>query len=191
MDDTDSLERSGFVTWESVAEKKEMCGTDQYWYRIVVDAECTLTLGGISLLFCDTRDLLSEDPRIADSDYLRGETSQIHALVAARDEIIQSLRNRGMLVVDQSTCRWKDLTSWDLINVEQVRNAAKWCAISIIYRNLSDSLNDTFWQRHQHFQKKCNDCLKTLTLLSVDENDDGELTEAETQKSWRYGSMIR
>ena len=196
VDDTACFSRSGFLRWSRSdvevgdIDKTTVHNSELYWFRISASQETVATFQGLSLLFCDERDLRVDDPRVSDTDYLRTETTQINALVSARDEIVQELRNKGELVVDIANGLWRDLSSWDLLEVEQVRYAAVNLALSKIYMGLSDREDDV-WYVKATLRRQAYESLIKNMLIAVDNNDNGVKDGSETNKVWGTAEMYR
>jgi len=175
FDDTKGLSRSGFITWDrnQVNEAKTTINSlERYWYELTVDvATSAVVIKGLNIVFSDDLDIKREIFEI--DNYLpSGEASHILAHVAARDEIIQSLRRDGRHKQSLSSGNLKDITAFDLLDISQVKLASTHLTLSKIFLAASDEPDDTYMQKHHKYKKLYSDAMDTF-YLDVDEDDDG------------------
>ena len=173
-DETNGFTRSGFMTWD----KSDMNSTtvnslDRYWIRLRPDADhSATTFRGLNLVFSDDSTMKNEFFEIDNSSLLpSGESSHITTHVAARNTIIQQLRNQGY-IKDNATTGEANMNQWDLHDVYEVRQAAMYLALSKIFFNLSDSVDDNWWQKYREYNDKYEESMR-LARLSFDLDDDG------------------
>lgn len=187
-DETNGLTRSGFLTWD----KTDMSNTtinseDKYWVRLKPDADHTATtFRGINLVFADDQMMKSEFFEIDNSSLLpTGESSHVTTHVAARNMIVQSLRNLGY-IKENATTGEQNIDQWDLHDIYEIRQGAMYLALSKIFFNLSDSVDDNWWQKYREYNDKYEEAMR-LARLSMDLDDDGvEDTEEKRQPMQSY-----
>jgi hypothetical protein len=116
-----------------------------------------------------------------------GEVSHISAHVASRDMIIQQLRNMGYVKEDDNS-NISNLTPWDLHDINEIKQAAKYLALSKIFFNLSDSVEDNWWKKYREYHDKFEEAFR-LARISLDLNNDGIKDTEEMGrkvKSWSW-----
>ncbi|MCB0370141.1 MAG: hypothetical protein KDD45_12135, partial [Bdellovibrionales bacterium] len=136
-DDTVGLTRSGFINWDRNLTNDSLTSVDsksKYWIRIKTSANhsATTNLQAINFVFCDDNDLKYEVPEITDINHLAGKTSHILTHVAVRNEIIQTLNNKDLKHVNQTTGLKEDLTCWDILDANQLKQACVYLALAKI-----------------------------------------------------------
>lgn len=189
IDDTDGLSRSGFVQWPrdlTDEAKTTVNNVEQYWYKLTWDATLTTAteVKGINIVFSDDQDLKSRVPNITATKYLpTGENSHILAHVAARDEILQRLSNDGKFKANFSSGVLSELNQFDILNVNQLRNASKMYALYTIYDDLSDDPDDRAGERASQFLSSFNQIYNNIRFLDVDVDDDGKSDQYEEMAS--------
>lgn len=185
-DETKGLTRSGFISWDkSVMNETDVNSVSMYWIRVKpsVDHSAT-TVRGINLVFSDDNSLKQEFFEIDNSNILpNGETSHISKHVASKNHIIQRLRNLKYIKTNSSTGA-ENLDQWDLHDIYEIKEASKFLTLSKVFFNLSDSIDDNWWQKHVMFQEKFEQMFD-LAKLSIDLDDDGveDADEKLTQRS--------
>jgi len=99
--------------------------------------------------------------------------------VASRDDLIQKLRNSGDRKIKtedingKAITKIRDITVFDLHDIDQLRSASKYLTLSKIFRfELSDSEDDKFEKLGRKFQGQ-SDAAFNLFFLSLDFDDDG------------------
>lgn len=175
-DETKGFTRSGFVTWSRPMAhySTEINGKSRYWYRLRPSVTHSETLvRGLNLVFCDDNSLKQEFYEITNSSLLpSGQSSHIMSHVSARNHIIQELRNAGFIKINATTGQ-ENLNQWDLLDIFEVREAAKFLALSKIFFNLSDEIDDNWFKKHVEYSDKYSTTIKAVRL-SLDTDDDGE-----------------
>ena len=176
--------RSGFKNWKTPDDwtKTTISGDDLFWVRFSPTVT-TSSIGfrAINILFADDNDLEKENSTIA--RFLPTNAisfAPLHERV--RDDIIQTLRNRGLAKTSdlstQSLILLRNITKWDILDAEEIRNAAIYYALEKIYFQASDGTADKWMQRSVDSRKKGGDALN-LFFLTIDKNDDGRVDPAE------------
>lgn len=183
-DDTLGLFRSGFIKWDraqagQVANSVDT--TSKYWYRLKPSEDRTgIVVSGISLVFSDDYELSLEQPYINDTEFLGDSASHIKTHAAVKREILQKFRNKDYVKANRETGVIEDITVWDLHDIEEVKLAASYLAISKIYFQLSDGPEDTWAVKSKTYNDKFIQYIQ-LARLSLDTNDDGVIDAAENK----------
>lgn len=178
LDETNGLTRSGFISWNRNLTDEAATtinSIEAFWYEITVSADHSSTIiRGINTVFADDNDLKTVVPSINSSKfYVASETSHILAHVAARDDIIQYLRRSGNYKVEQDTGGLKDINIFDILQINQMREAAKWKALSVIFGDRSDEPEDSFDIKSRQYEGRYK-AARDVMYLNLDDNDDGE-----------------
>ena len=184
--------KSSFIyfTFPSDA-KKYLAGDEELYYlelSTLADIDTTTKLGGLNVLFSDDEDIEKIRTNIV-SD-LNDGLSWIKKHEAARDLIVQEIRNRGnvKIVEEQNTTglsglTYADIVPQDFLDVRQVKLASAYLAISMIYLDeLSDENEDKYERRGYRYANKSKNLLDTF-FLKLDSNNSGDDDEAFTQAS--------
>lgn len=190
-DETKDFQRSGFIHWTKPDDWKQTSvnGQTKYWVRINATAQnSNVTFRGINLVFCDDSTLKQEFADIVDPRVLpQGQQSHILSHVAARNEIVRELRNRGYIKATDNG--EENITQWDLLDIFEIQDAAKFKALSNIFFSLSDSLDDHWYRKHEEYLMKYKRALSGLRL-SVDLNDNGQTDRGEKLKPIKITRLI-
>lgn len=182
-DETKGFTRSGFITWErdQSAWASQLINSDTlYWLRIRTAQDFTATFKGVNIVYADDNDLKAEIRNI-DEMLASGDSSFISYHVAARDEIVQTLRNGGNVKrVDDGTLSGNllDVTKWDLLEAGEVRQAAKYLALAKIMFDVSVNIDDKYYQRYRDYEGMYGAAFK-LFRMSLDTDDDGKVDDVE------------
>jgi hypothetical protein len=179
-DETNGLVRSGFITWDKTNMKSATVDSKAaYYIRIKPSADhSATTVRGLNLVFSDDSSMKTEFFEIDDASLLpSGENSHITTHVAARNMIIQQLRNQGY-IKDNTTTGEANMNQWDLHDIYEIRQGAMYLGLSKIFFNLSDSVDDNWWQKYREYNDKYEEAMR-LARLSFDLNDDGLESEDE------------
>lgn len=194
IDDTNAFGRSGFISWDRnpTSESKTTINSEEkYWIQIEPSGVITtMTLAGMGFLFADDNDLKTEVPEITDSNHLAGKTSHILTHVAVRNEIIQDLRNKDYYTTNQTTGLIQSLTPWDFLEANQIRQAAIYLALSKIYFNFSDSVDDKYSSKSNTYADKYKKAID-LARLSLDKDDDGIQDDVEQNPEFSIFRITR
>lgn len=178
IDETKGFIRSGFCQWNRNQETEsltEVNGTSQYWYRIKTDTtfNSDVELYGISLLFSDDQTLLEEFPLVTHDSFYPNQSDKRHTAIhiAVRNEIVQKFRNKDYYISNSLGNR--ELNHWDLLEIDEVRQGAKYLALGKIFFNASDSADDNYAAKSAMYEKLGQEALQ-LVRLSVDSEDTGK-----------------
>ena len=173
-DETLGMIRSGFLLWDSTGMTSvSVNGIEAFYVRFKPSVDHTATeIRAINLVFADDTALKGEFFEIDDPSLLAaGETDHIMHHVAARNTIIQSLRNLQYIKLD-ATSTLVNITQWDLFDLFEIRQAAVMLTLSKIFFNLADNQEDVWWAKYREYQDKYEDAFK-IARLTVDSNNDG------------------
>lgn len=136
---------------------------------------------GLNIVFSDDQDLKQEFIQI--DNLLNDRTSFILLHEAARDEIIQRLRNLGKVKFDNE--KLVNIEKWDINKLDEIRQPSKFLVLSKIFFEVSDNVEDKWMQRHKDYKKKFQESFD-LFWLSLDLDDDGIADEHEFKKFSRH-----
>lgn len=196
-DDTFGLYRSGFVRWRNSEKntisdqaENEVNGIKKFWYRLSFDTNRTVGVSGLNLVFSDDYELSLEQPFISDSEFLGSASSHIKTHAAVRREILQKFNDKDYFKYDDETGRKEDINAWDLLDIDEVRLAATYLALSKIYSQLSDNPEDVWNEKSGKYKEKYDKFIN-LARLSVDFNDDGIKDDAENSVTFKSRILTR
>jgi hypothetical protein len=182
IDDTNGFDRSGFISFEKPSDwqKSSIGGIEAYWIRFSCPDNFTLSLKGLNIVFSDDNDLLQECRDI--NNYLaKGDDSFIAYQVSARNDIVQRLRNGGLIKkVDNANVvtQYKNITKWDILDIGEIRQASKYLVLSKIFFDVSENADDKNMEKYREYNAKYGDAFE-LFMLSIDKNDDGQYEQEE------------
>jgi len=177
-DESKAFQRSGYIFWDkTLMSSVSINSNTKYYIRLRPSASTSATIvRGINLVFSDDVQLKQEFFDIDNTNILPpGEDSHISAHVASRNFILQSLRNQGYIKSAESatgSISDENITQWDLHDLFEIRQAATYLALSKIFFNLSDAVDDHWWQKYQDYQDKYEGAMR-LARLSLDKDDSG------------------
>lgn len=203
-DDTKKQTRSGFISWQeaddnTTIEETMVDGVNSYWYRLVPASDVTVTIDAIGVIFSQDRDIFQTRPALNDSDFrsavVGSDPDYMRVHLDVKQQIIQDIRNDGIIKF-QSTNEperlkyYRNITEWDLFDIDEVRQAAKNLALSKIYYTLSDAVDDKWDQEARRFNSNYEKNID-LAHVSLDRNNDGKLQQFENIKVVKQYRMSR
>jgi hypothetical protein len=161
--DSSDFSQSGFIRWlEPEGEAQTTVnGSTLYWYRLQHSSGSTASITGIGPLLCSSRDIEELDFNV-DED----AATQLKAMVSARNIITKEMQ----------------VSAWDLLNVQDVSEAAAFYSLHLLYTNRSDRPDDHYAVVAQGYLDDYRS-LKAKIATSIDRNDNGKLDEGERQTS--------
>ena len=175
-DDTRAFSRSGFITWTRPddAANTTVAGKELCWVRISSNDDLTVaSFQALNLLFSDDNDICADTPDLIDDCfYPSGQTSHVLNHLAAKNYIMGRLRSLGY--VKTGANGEENITEWDVLDVYELRLASTYYAISQIYFNLSDNVDDQYWIKYQSYTQRFEEAFN-LGVLSIDTNDNGQI----------------
>lgn len=183
-DKTFGLTQSGYVLFpETIQLKTAIIGSEKYWLKLTVSDPAAVSVNGINLVLSDDKDLAFV-PGL--SAYLPDEmTSWIAFHQEATSQVVQYIRNSGKVirqdvavVLPEDNINLKQVDQFDLLDINEFKNASKYYALYLIYDYISKSDDDNYAQKSKRAFEKYTENLNS-TFMSVDLNDDGETDDAE------------
>jgi hypothetical protein len=209
VENTKAFQRSGFIKWvlpysgsSLLWEESTVNSVSKYWMRLAVGSTLTGTtaLQGLNIVFSDDQDLKAEDRAILamlprDENDSR-VTTHILSHVAARESIVDALRLKGhyktldLSAGSQDEGHAEGVDEWDILDIGQVRQASTYKALSKIYYQASDSVDDIHYAKAKDYDGLYKQSLD-LFLLTLDANDDGEASGSEKSSTLQGGIFTR
>lgn len=189
VDDSKGFTRSGFISFEKPSDwaSNTINGKDKYYIKLNAD-DFTADIQGLNIVYSDDNDLRKEVRCI--DDYLQqSDISFIAYHNSARDEIIQTLRNGGHTTKIDNQDFSQNLTKWDLLDMGEVNQAAKYLCLSKIFFDVSENIDDKQYQRYVDFLGFYGSAFK-LYKSSLDANDDG-IADSEEKMQYRGMSVSK
>lgn len=182
LDLSKGMTRSGMITWTKSDDwaSTTVNSENLFWIRMKPSADHSVgtEIQGLNIVFSDDDDM-REEYRNVDSLRNRNDTSFIAFHQAAREWIVQKLRNQGNVKRDnQFSAELLDITKWDLLKSEQVNEASKFMALARVFDNASDNSDGKFWQLARKYERSANEQFQ-LFLLTLDNDNDGIIDDAE------------
>ena len=178
-DDTKGMVRSGYISFDKTnMMQTTVNGKELYFIRYSVDMSTTaMVVSGINVVFSDDGCLKSEAAEVIDDClYVGGFNSHIVTHVAARNHILQDLANCGFL---KGSCENpQGYTQFDLLNIQEVKQAACYLALAKIFIRMADSQDSIWFVKYQEYQGKYEETMKQVRL-TLDSDDDGAADENE------------
>ena len=188
---TAGFTRSGYMVWSKPTDwaETEIDETEMYWVRVRPSVtHSATTFGGVNLVFADDYDLQQEFPDVLTSGFVPADaSSHIKTHVGVRNQIIQDLRARGYLKLTAAG-QWQNITPWDLLDIEEIKQCAVYLALSKIFFIYSDAANDIWMTKSREYASKYTAGIQGVKL-TVDGNDDGVSTANERKSQVRR--MVR
>jgi hypothetical protein len=180
-DETNGLKNSGFIFFEGPNNfsKVTVDGIESYFIRIKTDIDTgAVTCKLIDILFSSDKDLIKIRENIISKLSTNGTWAAKH--IAARDHIIQEIRNKGnvkAIPVDNGFLPeiiYKDITKFDFLEPLQLRMAATYLALYFIFwYELSDEEGDKWQLKAAEMYRLYEYSMQTFYLV-LDLNDDGK-----------------
>ena len=187
VDGTRGFSQSGYLYWEPEKDKYDNFQMgQQYTYTFRTDSAINATFGGINLVFCDKFDLLREYP---DLDGLLGITDEriitpqlIRIMESAMLEIEKKVQNSPFWKEDrQYFFTAKELDRWDLLQINEVNQAAVYWTLAKILYFLSDTPGDVYSLKAADYRAQGETAFESVSL-SLDFNDNGSLDVFEGER---------
>jgi hypothetical protein len=175
------LTTPGFISWKNrqVGQVPNLLfGETLYWYKLTTNDPANIVFRGISTLFSDDYDLIAAYPSIM-NHLPEGQQSFVRFHEEAAKDIIIDLRRTGLVIngkLSAPSVR-KQLDAFDLLDKEEVRDAAKYFALSKIFAWLSDAPNDKWENLAAKYEAEAAGSL--TPLITIDQNDNGIIEDYE------------
>jgi len=191
LDESDGLTKSGFFFFERPSDwsKATVETIENYYIRLKTNTSHSAgtTLKGLAIVLSNDLDLEGVRSNIVDK--LNNGASWILKHEQAAKDILQELRNKGNRIVKNADsnnalvtegARFADLTLFDLLEPEQLRQASLYKTLSMIYLDeLSDEVDDK-WHRQGTRYEENYSRMVDLFYLQIDFDDDGVASDGET-----------
>jgi hypothetical protein len=186
LDDTKGLTRAGFLQWELPDTSLCECfvnGLKKYWVKITVSVNTSaVVFRAISGLFSDDNELIKEFPKIMDPQFLLGQTNHLLIHETCRNDIVQHFRKLGMRRVKKDAY-WSKFSHWDIMDIDEVKTAATYLALSKIFSNVANSAksDDNWTAKSAYYRKKYSEQID-LSYLTWDKYSNGAVNEEQTRQ---------
>lgn len=192
IDESEGLTKSGFFFFDRPSDwgTTTVESIEKYYIRLSTNANFSVgtTIKGLGILLSNDLDLIGVRENIVSK--LNSGSSWVLKHEQAAKDILQELRNKGNRVVKNSSTdtplvtegsRFADLTLFDLLEPEQLRQASLYKCLSMIYLDeLSDDVDDK-WQRQGTRYEDNYSKMVNLFYLQIDLDDDGSSSAAESR----------
>ena len=144
---------------------------------------------GINIVFCDDQDMLTINPRANDFKF-KSQASFMNYRLEATNQIVRTLRNGGWVKMFSSNsqispsvgqsglAKLRSITKWDILDVDEIRDAAKYLALSKLFFEVSENNEDKSYMRYKDYRDKYSEAFK-MFFISLDLDDDGEVDRYE------------
>jgi len=168
FDETYGFSKSGFIQWEDIGVNNFLVnGISLYWVKISTTNISNISFCAINMLLNSIYDLSSKYPQIENEDFLLGKESFHVAIENARNELVSRLIRLGI----ETNFKGR-LTVFDLLDVQEIREASTFLTLSNIFEMVSDNHDDKYYRLAKSFFKKYDDAFKVYSL-SIDKNQTG------------------
>ena len=180
VDGTEGLTQSGFLYWTPEKDVYDNVQSGEiYSIKVGYTDNIDATFGGINLLFCDKFDLLREYPdldNLLDIADERVITPQLVRLMESTMlEIEKKIQNSPFWKEDrQYFFTAKELDRWDLLQINEINQAAIFWTIGKIFYFLSDTPGDIYSVKAGDYRARGEAAFASVNL-SLDFNDNGSL----------------
>lgn len=179
-DKTFGLTKCGFVRWDNTdltEELSEVSNLSLYWYKLTTSDPASVAVKGINLVLSDDKDLIGFIPNI-----MSYKPSALDTMIGfhqeARNIIVQNIRNSGMRIKGCDDLNSKSVDQFDLLDIEEFRQAAKYLAAHLIFDNASKSDDDQYALKAANYLSRSENSMNSR-LVGVDSNNDGKKDPAE------------
>jgi len=204
IDETKGFTRSAFLRFDRIRDSRNWQSTtinlvDKFWFRIrpSSDFSAGTTVQGMNIVFSDDQDLKAEYPEILDF-ISTNETSYILRHQAARDHIIQDLRNAGqykLRITDAVTgdtedfIRLENIDPWDLLESSEVNRWSTYYTLSRIFSNLHSAPDDLWAEKRDEYASLAKTA-RDMFWVTLDIDDDG-IEDSNEKQRFKTAIMIR
>jgi len=194
LDESEGFIKSGFFFFEKPNNwaKTTIGGQENLYVRLLTDTTHSVgtKIQGLAILLSNDLDL--EGVRANVVTKFNDGNSWVLKHEQVRKDIIQLLRNKGNRVVKNSNpnnplvtegAKFADLTEFDLLETDQLRQASLYKVLSGIYLDeLSDNIDDK-WDRQGKRYEGIFFKMFNLFSLQIDNDDNGAASDDETNVS--------
>lgn len=197
IDDTKGFMRSGFVQFTPPTDwaMKDIGPGERYFIRFVPSenflAGCTVQ--GMNLVYADDQDLNTVYPGVLNYKH-SNEVSFILRHEAARDRIVQDVRNRGHRKVSPSGTtmlrKYANYDAWDVLDVSEVKEWAKYLALENIFSSLQSTEDGLYKQKAEEYRELAQEA-RAAFYLTLDQDDDGVVDSNESSMDISVRRLVR
>jgi hypothetical protein len=179
-DATEGFTKSGLIKLPSANQVKtdfDNSGKGAFWLKVYpAENPASVGINGVNLVLSNDKDF-GFVPNIF--DYLPDNlTSWIGFHQEARDMIVQAIRNSGKRIYRHEDLSPREVDQFDLLEIEEFRNASKYLALHLIFDYLSKGDDDAYAMKSKRYLERYYQSLNS-NLMSIDLNDNGKTDEAE------------
>jgi len=170
-DETHGFSKSGFIQYKELGSSNfTVADIKCYWVKISTAStdENELSFCAINMLLNSIYDLSAKYPQIIQEDFFLGKASLHVAIENARNEVLSKIIRKGLTA--ESDAR---LTVFDLLDVQEIREAATFLTLANIFEMVSDNADDKFSRLSKSFFKKFEASFN-LYSLTIDKNQSGD-----------------
>lgn len=174
LDETLAGTRSGFTKWKKPTDwtKTAVDGNDLFWIKFYFSKDFTAKIRAINILFSNDNDLRGELQSL-DKYLAQGQKSFAPSHQSVRNDIVQTLRNKGKIKYGEGCSCLEKITKWDLLDIDEVKTASKYFVLEKIFWQASSAPNDKFSERQKQSKGMAEKAFDLL-YLSLDENNSGK-----------------
>lgn len=177
VDETKGFTRSGFVqfTIQDDWVLKTVGANDQFYVRFVPseDFSAGTTVQGMNLVFSDDEDLKAVFPGILNYK-ASTEATFILRHQAARDRVMQDIRNRGFRKQTGVITRpYASYEAWDVLHIEEANSWAIYLALENIFSSLQSTEDGLYKQKAEEYRELAGEA-RAAFWLTLDKDDDGK-----------------
>lgn len=197
IDDTKGFMRSGFIQFTPPSDWA--LGTfgprEQFYIRFVPseDFSAGCTVQGMNLVYADDQDLNTVYPGVLNYKH-SNEVSFILRHEAARDRIVQDVRNRGHRKVTPAGTtmlrRYANYDAWDVLDVSEVKEWAKYLALENIFSSLQSTEDGLYKQKAEEYRELAQEA-RAAFYLTLDQDDDGVADSNESSMDISVRRLVR
>lgn len=193
VDETLCFQRSGFIQFDKPDnwELQVVNGFAQYYVRISVAAEISnnTSFQGMNIVFSDDYDLEAVYPGI--TNYKAStETSFILRHENSRNLIVQEIRNRGLRKRPSISSKYENITAWDFLEAEEVRQWSIYLTLQNIFSSLQSKEDGLYRQKTEEYAELA-EMFKAAFYISLDRDDDGILDDMESAADISTRFLVR
>jgi hypothetical protein len=175
LDDTLSFKRSGFVSFDKPDdwESTSVDSIASFYIRIRPSANLssTASIQGINIVFSDDSDLEGVYPGV--SNYrASSESSFILRHENSRNLIVQEIRNRGFRKNPVDSNGYENVTAWDLLQHDEVRQWSIYLTMANIFSSLQSKEDGLYKQKTEDYLELA-EMFKAAFYITLDRDDDG------------------
>jgi len=203
IDETKGFTQSGFIHIEKpldsnnnhLWEKNTVNAHVGYGIKLVPSDDFSedTEIKGLHILFSNDLDLIEGRHNIVSKHLPTGFNSWVVKHQATRKDIVQEIRNQGNRkfrikkdleagVEDQFRYTFSDVTEFDIHDIDQIRQAAKYKTLARIFKEeLSDDPEDKWFSLGDEFNEKYREAMAVF-FKNLDFDDDGKQDDGDAEQ---------